>query len=86
MAIITEIEAAKRLGVTRQTMRNWRCGYNRPDGTAYAPKIGTAVWRKIGQTVVYNTEFIEKLETAKHDLDTILAGTGATDAPGNAAL
>lgn len=79
--VITELEAAKRLGVTRQTMRNWRCGYRGLGGKFHAPKLGAETWYKIGAMVVYDVNFVEELRGAKNNLDKVLAGAGVAEVP-----
>lgn len=78
--LISEIEAAARLGKTRQTMRNWRIGYTR-DGVLYEPRINKAYWRKLGATVVYDENFITRLEEKQNEIDAIFANAAPdTDA------
>lgn len=80
--LISEIEAAARLGKTRQTMRNWRIGYTR-DGVVYGPRISRDYWRKLGATVVYDETFITKLEEKQNEIDAIFANAASDE---NAAL
>ena len=69
--MIPEAEVAARLGKTRQTLRNWRKGYWSSDTNGndvwHEPRLTDGIWKKIGNTVVYKTEWVTEMENIKHD-------------------
>lgn len=68
MTGISETEAADRLGVSRQTLRNWRVGNGR-----YPARLEKGVhWRKVGATVVFDAEWVERMEIIMRQKDELL--------------
>lgn len=60
-----EEAVAQRIGVSRQTLRNWRVGYTNKAGT-YPPKLTEGVeWRKLGNRktkVVFDRAWADRME------------------------
>lgn len=71
--MVTETEAAERIGVARQTMRNWRMGY-KAGNVGYRPRLSNVTWRKIGNVVFYDEAWVAKMEANKEELETLLGG------------
>jgi transposase-like protein len=70
---IPEVEVAKRMGLTRQTLRNWRRGYQARTGAYPAKLTEGEQWVKIGATVVYSAEWVEKMERNKQEKAELLS-------------
>lgn len=73
MNLVTETEAAERIGVARQTMRNWRMGY-KAGGVVYAPRLSSETWRKMGNVVFYDEAWVQQMEANKEQLEALLGG------------
>ena len=55
---VVEVEAAERLGITRQTLRNWRKGYE-----GYPARLVQGEhWKKLGNTVFFDSLWVEQME------------------------
>ena len=65
----TEAEAAEAIGVSRQTLRNYRVGYRNATGT-YPPKLTEGrEWYKLRQSkrapVLFSAEWVERMMQLK---------------------
>lgn len=62
---IIETDAAARIGVTRQTLGNWRRSV-----AGEPPKLREGrVWKKIGASVFFNPKWVEQQEARKQLLN-----------------
>ena len=71
-----ELQAAEKLGVARQTLRNWRLGYSNATGT-YPPRLTEGKhWFKLRKSrrapVLYSIEWVEAMISIKHQKQELL--------------